>query len=191
MKKKIVKREVLEDGSVIIGEHRRYKFTPYKENEKKKKFGIFYVDPMLLHPNITDKKLKEKERYKIYNDNFRYNGTNKGQYVLGIVTNSLPGLYKIKEGLEKLGYRKIKLVEECERDTEEILYSLDTVDSFPLAGYGNILTVQIKAIELDKLKEDLMKLRELIGYRCYWETENSFNSQRRGKRIRKTINIID
>ena len=140
MKKRIVKREVLEGGSVIIGEHRRYKFTPYKENEKKK-FGIFYVDPMLLHPSITDKKLKEKERYEIYNDNFRYNGTNKGQYVLGIVTNSLPGLYKIKEGLEKLGYRKTKLVEECERDTEEILYSLDTVDSFPLAGYGNILTI--------------------------------------------------
>ena len=68
-------------------------------------FGVILTDPMLLDPEINNKKLKEKEIYEIYNNFSRYDGTHKGQLVLGLIFHSMEEMYQVYIELIRLGYK--------------------------------------------------------------------------------------
>lgn len=155
-----------------------YIFTSYKKGEKEE-FGVFTVDNTLLHPDITDKNLLNHEKYNLFNDPFCYNGTHKGQYVLGLMFHSIEEMYKVYIELKKLGYKKVKVIEEYkDSEVREILYNLNDLkkcESLTFVRCGCILTVQIKAQDLYKFKKDLQTMREKLGYRCMWGSENLFD----------------
>ena len=117
-------KKKLENGDVIID---NYIYTLYKKGEKEERFGVFTVDSTLLHPNIINKKLLEYEKYSLYNDPFSYCGTHKGQYVLGLMFHSIEEMHKVYIELKKLGYKKVKIIEEYyDSEVEEVLYNLNT-----------------------------------------------------------------
>lgn len=178
----------LENGGVNVDN--QYLFTPYKKGESEK-FGVFTVDNTLLHPDITDKKLLKYELYSLYNDPFCYGGTHKGQLVLGLIFHSVEEMYKVYIELKKMGYKKVKVQEEYrESEISEKLYDLDTVDqTFNFFRCGCILTVQIKAKDLMKFKKDLSKMREILGYRCMWGSEDLYTNYKYSTRL--SLNIID
>ena len=146
-------------------------------------FGVILTDPMLLDPEINNKKLKEKEIYEIYNNFSRYDGTHKGQLVLGLIFHSMEEMYQVYIELIRLGY-KTKVYEEKRNNLYKKSYNLNNLNDFIyFSGSGNIITTQV--IDLDKYKKDLLGIGEKLNYRFMWETDLEKN-----KRIRNLTNKI-
>ena len=137
-------------------------------------FGVIITDPVLLDPAINDKKLKEKEKYKLRTDPYCYEGTNfKGQLVLGLIFNSQEEMFETLIELRRFGYLKSKI----NRIDPRVLfarknYTTETLNSWQYTNLENILTIQIKEEELDQYKQNLLKLGEKLGYKFLWGLED-------------------
>lgn len=138
-------------------------------------FGIVITDPILLDPKIKDNKLKEKERYELCNSSNCYNGTQKGQFVLGLIFESLSEMFKIYIELKKYGYKKSKIFKEDDRQIDQINYNKNNVESWFYTNHTNIVTVQIKEVDLDKFKSDLLLIGQKLNYKFVWGDENLFD----------------
>lgn len=185
-KKEPNRRTELENGGVIISN--RYIFPPYKEGEGEK-FGAFTTDPVLLHPSITNKKLNDEEHYYLWNDPHAYNGTHKGQYVLGLIFHSMEEMLKVYLELKRLRYKKVKIyMQDCDEDQfDEVLYDLKTINKFSFAGVGTILNIQINAKDLGKYKQDILTICKKLNYRCMWGLEDLFKGIKCLRRKNKVI----
>ena len=174
-------KKVLKDKVEIISiDEKEIQSFP---NSNKNNFGVILTDPILLDPEIDNKKLKEREIYEIYNDFSRYDGTHKGQLVLGLIFHSMEEMYQIYIELIRLGY-KTKVYEEKRNSLYKKSYNLNDLNNFIyFSGSGNIITTQV--IDLDKYKKDLLEIGEKLGYRFMWETDLEKN-----KRIRNLTNKI-
>lgn len=151
---------------------RRIILKSYKENEK---FGIIITDPILLCPDIENIKLKEKEVYELYNNSSNdYNGTHKGQYVLGLIFESLGEMFDAYIELKRLGYNKSKVYKEDDRQLDRVFYNLETIENWTYTNHTNIITVQINKKELDKFKIDLLVIGKKISSKFVWGSEDLF-----------------
>lgn len=144
--------------------------TPLKEGEKYG-FRVVITDPVLIHPDIikgdTTGKISKLEKYEIRNNNERYDGTHKGQYILGLIFNSITEMYEFKELLDCAGYRtKIHRIDK--RVFKEVLYNLDNLNKWNYTNLENILNIRVKEKDLETFKEDLLKLGLANGYRFFW-----------------------
>lgn len=166
-------KKILKDGGVeIVGISAINYFPPKNEG----KFGVILTDPILLYPNIDDKQLKRKEVYNIYNNLNCYEGTQKGQLILGLIFHSLEELFKVYIELKRLGYRKVKIVEdEIKSNLDQKLYNLNEIeDVIDFTKCFNSILVQIKEKELDKFKSDLLIIGQKLNYRYFWGSEDLF-----------------
>lgn len=179
-------KKILKDGGVEIRQCNTINyFTPYRESEKKK-FGIILTDPILLDPEIKEKKLLNKEIYDIYTESTRYDGTQKGQLVLGLIFHSMREMFDVYIELKRFGYR-VKIENEGNSKLDSVLYSLDTLEDniVDFVACWNVLRVQILARDLERYKLDLLTIGLKLGYRFYWGDENNFENRA------KTMNIIN
>ena len=138
-------------------------------------FGIIIIDPILLDPKIKNNKLKEKEKYELRNSFNCYDGTQKGQLVLGLIFESLSEMFKIYIELKKYGYKKSKIFKEDNRQIDQINYNKDNVKNWFYTNHTNIITIQIKEIDLDKFKSDLLFIGQKLNYKFVWGDENLFD----------------
>lgn len=161
--------------------------TPLKEGEKSE-FRVVITDLFLVHPDIikddTTGKISKLENYKIRNGKNYYDGTHKGQYILGLIFNSITEMYEFKELLDCAGYRtKINWIDK--RVFREVLYNIDNINKWDYTNLENILTVRIRAVDLEKYKRDLLRLGFANGYRFVWADSNRYIGF-----IKKTFNPI-
>ena len=146
---------------------------PLKENEKEE-FGVIITDPILLDPEINDEKLKRIEKYEIRNSNGRYNGTHKGQFILGLIFDSQEDMFRILIELRRAGYVKSKLHRIDPRVYFRKTYTIETLKDWDFTNLENQITVKVKEKELEKFKKDLLNLGQRLGYRFLWGLEDLF-----------------
>lgn len=178
-------KKILKDGGVEIRQCNTINyFTPYRESEKKI-FGVILTDPILLDPEIKEKKLLKREIYDIYTESMRYNGTQKGQLVLGLIFHSMREMFDVYIELKRLEYR-VKIEKEDDSSLDSVLYNLDNLedDIIDFVACWNTLRVLVLAKDLEKYKLDLLTIGLKLGYRFYWGDENNFENRA------KTMNII-
>lgn len=147
---------------------------PLKENEKEE-FGVIITDPILLDPEIDDEKLKRIEKYEIRNSNGRYNGTHKGQFILGLIFDSQEDMFRILIELRRAGYVKSKLHRIDPRVYFRKTYTIETLKDWDFTNLENQITVKVKEKELEEFKEDLLNLGQKLGYRFTWGLEDLFD----------------
>lgn len=159
----------LEDGSI------RSDYYTFPKS-KKSIFGIIKVWPELLHPEIKDEELEEKEKYTL-----GIISLNKGQIQFEIYTNSREEVHEVFLYLLQRGYRHIKVVKDTSRKRSnglkkkyslESLYNSKDVYLFNTLGSSNILKVTIDISNLTKFKKDLY---EFIKYRTIWLDKTLYN----------------
>lgn len=160
--------------------------VPLRKGEKSE-FSIVITDGLLVYPDVIEKdktnKLSKLENYGIRNSRGCYNGTHKGQYILGLIFNSITEMYEMKELLDNIGYRtKIYWIDK--RVFKKVLYNMDTIKNWSYTNLENILTIRIKAVDLEKYKKDLVKIGFVNGYRFVWTDSTCYYN------IRKTFNPV-
>ena len=140
-----------------------------------KEFGVFVVTPILLHPEIKDKNLIEKERRNLAG---KLEGLNKGQVRFNICFHSRIEMLKVYLYLlEEKGYNKLRLLEEKPRETKERVYKLEDIlngtDFITFSGCGNILKLTVNIKDLSKFKEDILSVSGKFNIKNIWESEES------------------
>lgn len=165
MSKEDIKKEI--EYSIIL---KHYRFTDYRKDEKNN-FGVFIVDRTLLHPDIKNKKLIEKEKYELGITS----ELNKGQYKFDICFHSRIEMLNVYKYLVELGYKYCKIYVESSKYTSEELFTLDEIKEkkkdLNFFGCCNILNVIINSKNLWQFKKDIHSIREKLGYRNVWRGE--------------------
>ena len=145
----------------------------YIRVDDEERFCVYVVGPTLLHPRVTDKELKEKEINYL-----RKECEKNSSLKFDICFHSRVEMLTVYLYLLKNDY-EVKLLEESPYDIKERFYNFEDLrngkDDITFAGCRNVLCLNIDLTleNLDKLKRDLMNIRDLTGYKNIWESELS------------------
>lgn len=159
---------------------KNFELTSYNKDEKNKDFCIFFTDPILLHPEITDKKLLEREAYDIRIGSYYSGGeSHKGQLKIGIMFRSIKEMMNVYVELRRLNYRPV--IDDLDnKNIDECYYNLSLIEkskSFYPFGARDFLYVWVKEKDLLKFKNDLLSMRSKLRYRCLWGKEDILESK--------------
>lgn len=170
------------DGSIeiLLGDGKYIDYYFPKRDGEKEDFGIILTDPVLVDPDIKDEKIKEKEIYNLYNHTLCYDGTHKGQLVLGLIFHSLEEMFQVYIELKRLKYR-VKIFEEDDSDFYRKTFNLKEIEEkgipISFSCCNSILVTEVKTKNLDKYKQELLKIGLELGYRYVWGDSNLFENR--------------